>query len=61
MRGQACGCVGEVCIGNKEIKGMLSALNVIPDLITLLAEPDPATQVRKTHPCVILNMGKLNM
>lgn len=44
VRGQACGCVGEVCIGNKQIKGMLSALNVIPDLILLLSEPDPATQ-----------------
>jgi len=28
VRGQACGCVGEVCIGNKQIKGMLSSLNV---------------------------------
>ena len=46
MRGQACGCVGEVCIGNKQIKGLLSSLNVIPDLIALLAEEDPATQVR---------------
>ena len=47
MRGQACGCVGEVCIGNKQIKGVLSSLNVIPDLISLLSEDDPATQVRE--------------
>ena len=28
VRGQACGCVGEVCIGNRQIKGMLSSLDV---------------------------------
>ena len=50
VRGQACGCVGEVCIGNKQIKGMLSALNVIPDLINLLSEQDPATQVCSCDP-----------
>ncbi len=50
VRGQACGCIGEVCIGNKQIKGMLASINVIPDLITLLAEPDPATQVCSCDP-----------
>eukprot|EP00286_Rhodomonas_abbreviata_P009708 CAMPEP_0181338368 /NCGR_PEP_ID=MMETSP1101-20121128/28598_1 /TAXON_ID=46948 /ORGANISM="Rhodomonas abbreviata, Strain Caron Lab Isolate" /LENGTH=535 /DNA_ID=CAMNT_0023449091 /DNA_START=165 /DNA_END=1772 /DNA_ORIENTATION=- len=44
VRGQACGCVGEVCIGNKKIKGQLSELGVIPALMELLDETEPATQ-----------------
>lgn len=44
VRGQACGCVGEVCIGNKKIKGQLSELGVIPALMELLKETEPATQ-----------------
>ncbi|EKX40203.1 hypothetical protein GUITHDRAFT_113684 [Guillardia theta CCMP2712] len=44
IQGQACGCIGEVCIGIKEIKTQLSSYGVIQKLVKLVRKSDAATQ-----------------
>lgn len=44
VRGQACGCIGEVCIGQRAIKGRLVEMGVIGLLVSVLRENEPSIQ-----------------